>query len=413
LSSDPGNPDDDGDGIPTKEENYNGGSPLNDDTDQDGIPDFMDDDDDGDGVLTKNENYDGDATPKNDNTDGDDKPDYLDADDDNDGVLTRYENYNGGTPEDDNTDGDTKADYMDTDDDGDGKLSKDENNDPNGDGNPADAQDTDDDNTPDYLDVTDDIASLQLRVMLQGAFNGTTAMMADDLRADALIPSAQPYNNAVFSYNGTEKASADLLQVSGADAPVDWVLVELRDKNNNQSVVTRKAALVQRDGDVVDSVTGSKTLQFSGVIPESYFVSIRHRNHLGVMTAEVVRLQANPPLVDFTSLQTGVYGTNARTVHQNTALLWAGNADGNKRLIANGPGSDSATLIGNVLIDTGNASFSTNYIMEGYNGNDLNLDGSTIVAGPGNDLNLLVGNILLHPDNNTFSANFVVSEKLP
>jgi hypothetical protein len=51
--------------------------------------------------------------------------------------------------------------------------------------------------------------------------------------------------------------------------------------------------------------------------------------------------------------------------------------------------------------------------MEGYNGNDLNLDGSTIVAGPGNDLNLLVGNILLHPDNNTFSANFVVSEKLP
>ncbi|MEZ5537270.1 MAG: hypothetical protein R3F02_16795 [Thiolinea sp.] len=410
--SDPNNPDDDGDGIPTREENYNGGSPTDDDTDQDGIPDFMDTDDDGDGILTRNENYNG-GTPQDDNTDGDSKPDYLDTDDDGDGVLTKYENYNGGTPGDDNTDGDSKPDYLDADDDGDGKLSKDESNDPNGDGKPDDALDSDGDGKPNYLDTSDDIAGLQVRVMLQGSYDGVTGMMSDDLRVASMIPAAQPYKSAPFSYNGSEQAAGNLLLVSGQDAIVDWVLVELRDKLNSKNIVARQAALVQRDGDVVDALTGEKTLNFTEVVPGEYMVSIRHRNHLGAMASEPVRVQANPPLVDFTSVQTLVYGSNARTVYKTTALLWAGNADSNSNLIANGPGQDTAILIGSVLIDPGNSSFSTNYVLDGYNNNDLNMDGKTIVAGPGNDLNLLMGNILLHPVNYSFSANFIIPERLP
>ncbi|WP_020558131.1 IPTL-CTERM sorting domain-containing protein [Thiofilum flexile] len=147
--------DDDNDGVLTKNENYNGGTPENDDTDGDGKPDYLDTDDDNDGVLTKNENYNG-GTPENDDTDGDGKPDYLDTDDDNDGVLTKYENYNGGTPENDDTDGDGKPDYLDTDDDGDSKLTNQESPDLNGDGSPTDALDSDKDGVPDYLDATDD-----------------------------------------------------------------------------------------------------------------------------------------------------------------------------------------------------------------------------------------------------------------
>lgn len=71
-----------------------------DDTDGDGIPDFVDVDDDGDGVLTINEDLedmdltvdsdgdgdptndrDGDGDPTNDDTDGDGIPNYLDPDD--------------------------------------------------------------------------------------------------------------------------------------------------------------------------------------------------------------------------------------------------------------------------------------------------------------------------------------------
>ena len=73
------------------------------DTDGDGIPNWLDPDDDGDGVDTINEDYgdvddsdgevdsEGDGDPTNDDSDEDGTPDYLDTDDDGDGILTEDE----------------------------------------------------------------------------------------------------------------------------------------------------------------------------------------------------------------------------------------------------------------------------------------------------------------------------------
>ncbi len=47
------------------------------DTDGDQIPNYLDNDDDGDGMLTINEDYDGDMNPGNDDTNGDGIPDYM------------------------------------------------------------------------------------------------------------------------------------------------------------------------------------------------------------------------------------------------------------------------------------------------------------------------------------------------
>ena len=85
-------PDDDNDGVATLDEDVNGdGNPANDDTDNDGTPNYLDVDDDQDGILTAAEDIDGDNNPTNDDTDNDGTPDYLDTDDDNDGVLTSAE----------------------------------------------------------------------------------------------------------------------------------------------------------------------------------------------------------------------------------------------------------------------------------------------------------------------------------
>ena len=68
------------DTINSIEEDLNGDNDLfNDDTDEDGIPNFQDVDDDNDGILTKDE-YDqnGDNVP--DDSDNDGIPDYLDSD---------------------------------------------------------------------------------------------------------------------------------------------------------------------------------------------------------------------------------------------------------------------------------------------------------------------------------------------
>ena len=148
-------PDDDGDGIDTADEDLSSdGDPTNDDTDGDMIPNYLDADDDGDGVLTRDENYDGDFDPRDDDTDGDMVPDYLDTDDDGDGVLTMDEDVDmDGDPRNDDTDGDLLPNYLDTDDDGDTILTRDE--DVDGSGDPAD-DDTDMDMLPNYLDADDD-----------------------------------------------------------------------------------------------------------------------------------------------------------------------------------------------------------------------------------------------------------------
>lgn len=108
------NNDFDGDSVATPDEDLNNDTNLaNNDTDSDGIPDFVDNDDDGDLILT-NEEY---VFGRNANalldTDGDGIPNYLDNDDDGDGILTINEDYNGNNdPTDDDTNDDGTPDYL-------------------------------------------------------------------------------------------------------------------------------------------------------------------------------------------------------------------------------------------------------------------------------------------------------------
>lgn len=90
---------DDNDGVPAEEEDINGNGDLfDDDTDGDGIPNFLDTDDDNDNVPTRNEIDKSISTTLTENgypdTDGDGVPNYLDEDDDGDGTITRYEDLN-------------------------------------------------------------------------------------------------------------------------------------------------------------------------------------------------------------------------------------------------------------------------------------------------------------------------------
>ncbi len=74
--------DHDNDGVPNRLEDLNGDDDFfNDDTDDNGLPNYVDNDDDGDSLLTRDEieiNDDGSITFTD--TDGDGTPDYLDAD---------------------------------------------------------------------------------------------------------------------------------------------------------------------------------------------------------------------------------------------------------------------------------------------------------------------------------------------
>lgn len=106
------------DGVSTMDEDVNQDGNLgNDDTDGDGIPDFIDEDDDGDYVLTNLELINtATGLPENSflDTDGDLIPNHRDNDDDGDGTLTVDEDYNGNNnPEDDDTNNNNIPDYLD------------------------------------------------------------------------------------------------------------------------------------------------------------------------------------------------------------------------------------------------------------------------------------------------------------
>lgn len=105
----------DNDTIATSSEDVNNDTNLaNDDTDMDGLPNYLDNDDDGDLILS-NVEY---VFSKNAltiiDTDNDGIPNYLDNDDDGDGTLTFKEDYNGnGNPTDDDINSNGIPDYLD------------------------------------------------------------------------------------------------------------------------------------------------------------------------------------------------------------------------------------------------------------------------------------------------------------
>ena len=103
------------DSVETASEDLNGDTNLaNDDTDADGIANFIDNDDDGDMVLTSVEYvFNRNATLVILDTDNDSIPNYIDNDDDGDGVLTINEDYdNNHNPADDDTNANNIPDYL-------------------------------------------------------------------------------------------------------------------------------------------------------------------------------------------------------------------------------------------------------------------------------------------------------------
>ena len=223
------------------------------------------------------------------------------------------------------------------------------------------------------------------RIFLQGAYNAAQGMMTDELRSHQLIPLDQPYAAAPFLYSASATIRPDLLAITGNDALVDWVLVELRDAANPSIILQRRAALLQRDGDVVD-VDGHTPLRFHTTAAQ-YHVAIRHRNHLGAMTSGTYALRSLPTAIDMTSSTVATYGTDARKNVNGVHMLWSGdvNADGSIRYTGQENDRDKILLqIGGIV--------PTNTVI-GYEAEDLDLDGQVKYTGSNNDRDIILGAI--------------------
>lgn len=265
--------------------------------------------------------------------------------------------------------------------------------------------------------ITCSHAVLSVKVMLQGALqdNGGDELMRDDLRKKALIPKKEPYSEMEgFEHKGSggeETVSHELLNIEGENAVVDWVFVEIRDSANNSNILETRSALLQRDGNIMD-INGDTIIHFYNTPIGSYYVSIRHRNHLGAITPSTRLLSEISHLVDFSKMNAG--GDAPQKELNGIKMMWAGNANKDGQVIYQGPQNDVFKLLIKVLESSQNTSFLANYVHFGYSTTDLNLDGKTIYQGPDNERSrLLFNTIMVHPSNINKLPNYIVEEQLP
>ena len=410
------------------------------DFDGDGLANQDDPDDDNDGVddaddadaYDPNSDSDNDGIADGVETQGDgsyDAPvdtDPLNPDTDGDGLEDGFEDGNQNGSVDAN-----ESDPRNPDDDDDGTPTLLEDTD--GNGSVLD-DDTDGDGTPDYLDP-DPFVFVGVRMLLQGALVDGDTLMHDHLRTLGYLPTTEPYTGYTYlpgvgagafvhaGGGGGETTLPAVLAVEGPDAVVDWVFVELRAAADPTQVVATRAALLQRDGDVVD-VDGQGPVYFP-VAPGGYHLAVRHRNHLGTMTQDALTLTPSrnaPVAVNFIET-TPLFGTHpttfegAPTAPTSRRALWGGNADGDGYLIFQGGGvglPDTDAMFYTIFGDPSNTTFSYNHITSGYYGADVDLNGEVKYQGPGNDVGAaLFFNVLFHPANTNNFTNFFVTQQLP
>jgi hypothetical protein len=182
---------------------------------------------------------------------------------------------------------------------------------------------------------------IDLKVFLQGPFDTIAGEMTTNLNA-AQIPLSQPYNVTPWNYQGTETVSS----IQNGNI-VDWVLIELRDTTDatlatGNTIIDRQAAFLMKNGYVI-GMDGNNTnfgaYSFTSVadINDSLFIAIKHRNHLGVISAYPLIYNKGIYSFDFSTGSENVFG-GASGYNELSPGIWgmvSGNGDANGIIDAN------------------------------------------------------------------------------
>lgn len=144
---------------------------------------------------------------------------------------------------------------------------------------------------------------VRIKALLQGAYAGN-GTMSTSLAPNYLIPTEQPYSVAPWNYNGGECINLPQANMT------DWVLVELRQASNGATIVATKAALLLNNGSIIDK---GKDAVYFDVPAGNYYIVVRHRNHLAVMSTNPIALPNNA-LYNFSSSVVMAMGNNQQAI---------------------------------------------------------------------------------------------------
>jgi len=147
--------------------------------------------------------------------------------------------------------------------------------------------------------------------------------MSTVLSTDSLISTTDPYAKAQTAFDTA-------FDLTGDASIVDWVRVELRDATDPKILIAAKAALLQKNGNIIDA-SGTNKVFFSDIARGDYYVAIQHYNHLGVMTATPLTFDDSTSF-DFSDPNSVTFSNGAMAQRNVDGImcLWAGdmNSDG-------------------------------------------------------------------------------------
>lgn len=202
---------------------------------------------------------------------------------------------------------------------------------------------------------------LAAKLFLQGPYSVAGDTMSTALCNSNFIPKSSPY--------AEDRRTVDAVPA----AVTDWLLLQLRSSATG-AVVAARSVLLRKDGRVVDDDGITEEVIIPSLEGEKeYYVVARHRNHLGVMSAEVQALNRTTATdYDFTTGADKYYGGDGKQLEVGCYGLYCGDANGNSWVNA----TDYSFVFGKIGFN-------------GYSGSDVNLNGWVNAT----DYNYIYGNI--------------------
>jgi hypothetical protein len=196
---------------------------------------------------------------------------------------------------------------------------------------------------------------LNLKLFLQGPYNAVTDQMSTNI--NSILPTTSPYTEDPVSVPYTIPGNI-----------TDWVLLQLRSTTDGSSTFLLKSCFLRNDGQLIDPDGLTENIAL-GVNPGSYYIVIKHRNHLAVMSNDLVELDGITTY-NFTTGSGQFYGGSAGAVQINSSPIEWGMITGD----GNGNGSITASDNNSVWLPQFLAG------QDGYKSGDYNLNGSVTAS---------------------------------
>ena len=129
---------------------------------------------------------------------------------------------------------------------------------------------------------------LRLKVFLEGPYMGG-GKMTTHLRDLGLLPQTSPYQDYHNKSQYLNSSNHEVVPYTIPTNITDWIQIEIMG-NDGATVVEKKSCFLRDDGVVIDPDGVSENISL-GIDPGDYYIVIKHRNHLAIMSKNLVSLK--------------------------------------------------------------------------------------------------------------------------